>query len=75
MSSLPVRLIQSRDVKGAALACVLRGGTNRVLWNSCRLIWDSLDLIEDSPAQENQVSLFFVSSHQRLQNPKPDVEG
>ncbi|KAL2861172.1 uncharacterized protein BJX67DRAFT_385919 [Aspergillus lucknowensis] len=58
MSTLPFRVIQSRDIKGAGLARVLNGGTNRVFWNRNRLIWDSLDLIEDFATEENQMAVF-----------------
>jgi hypothetical protein len=49
-------MVQSWDMEETALAVVLQGDLNRVVWDECHLIWDSRDLIEESPAGENLAS-------------------
>lgn len=53
MSSL---LVPSNCMKDAALAIVLQGGANKVLWDECHPVWDSLDLLKDSVAGEDKAN-------------------
>ncbi|KAL6409726.1 ABC transporter [Ilyonectria robusta] len=68
----PHRSMRSPDAKEAALQAVLRGGLNKVLWDDCRLIWDSRSIIDDAPVSEDQMAVFGVKGkvetieHERL---------
>lgn len=56
----PHRSMRSPDAKEAALQAVLRGGLNKVLWDDCRLIWDSRSIIDDGLVSDDQVSGLLV---------------
>ena len=63
MMIVPVsQIIQSQNIQATAIAYILMDNTNRVIWETCHLIWDSTDTIEDSPAREQQVSYLLQHS-------------
>lgn len=65
MSSLAPETIRCRDLKEGALAFLLRGGLNKVLWDECHAIWEPLHLLEDLPAADDKMGIFGVKGKLR----------
>ncbi|KAI4127053.1 MAG: hypothetical protein LQ347_004757 [Umbilicaria vellea] len=59
------------DIREQALKFVLASGQNTVCWDECGLIWDSTDLISDSPQQSSQVAVFGVKG--KLSTPQHEL--
>ncbi|KAI9154908.1 hypothetical protein HJFPF1_07468 [Paramyrothecium foliicola] len=51
--------LRAADPKEVALLFVLKHGLHRVSWQDCRLVWDSHNLIEETPTR-HQIAVFGV---------------
>ena len=56
------QIVQSQNIQATAIAYVLMGTTNRVIWETCRLTWNSTNTIENLPGTEQQVTYLLQHS-------------
>ncbi|RDW93967.1 uncharacterized protein DSM5745_01289 [Aspergillus mulundensis] len=65
--------VESPNAKETALALVLGNGSNRILWEECRLAWDTCDLLDEPNSGQHFDGMAAFGVRGRCKTPAHEI--